>query len=195
MGGRFTAVSRKFWQISSRQKANRIIPIIRRASERPKAESWHQEPQQKRQVPFRVQKGQWSRKRDGRRGLTARQLFAVVSLSQQLKETTAESTHQVSATQTHRRVTPRLKQKKALEDTTPPAKEGLIRSSRAALCSLGPLTWQWKGETPLAKTPIHTHWTEAICLASHHKPQTCICPPTGREADNGTWKSYSWVGQ
>ena len=124
MGGRFTVVSWKFRQISSRQKANRIIPIIRRASERPWAESWHQEPQQMRQVPLQVQKGQWSRWRDGRRGLTARQLFAVVSLSQQLKEATAESTHLVSATQTQRTVTPRLKQKKALEDTKPSAKEG-----------------------------------------------------------------------
>lgn len=157
MGERFTAVSRKFWQMSSRQKANRNIPIIRRASERPRAESWRQEPQQKRQVPFRVQKEQWSRKRDGRRGLTARQLFSVVSLSQQLKEATAESTHLVSATQTQRTVTPRLRQKKKRPGRHYATRQGRAHQEQQS-CTLlpGASHLAMKGRDPSCQDP-HPH--------------------------------------
>lgn len=39
------------------------MPIIKGMSETPRAESWHQEPQEKWQVPFWVEKETWGRRR------------------------------------------------------------------------------------------------------------------------------------
>lgn len=181
MGERFTAVSQKvltdFFMTKGRQDHTNNQKSIR------KTQSQKLTPRTTAEAAgvIWVQKENWSRKKDGQKEPDYQTtICCVVSVSPVLKEASiTESTHLVSATQTKRTVTLRLRQKKKNKPWKTLGhlpRKGEWGAAELHSAPRDPLTRQWKGETPLAKTLIHTHWTEAICLASHHKPQICICP-------------------
>ena len=123
-------------------------------------------------------------------------ICCVVSLSQLLKEASiavntlslSHSNKEVSHPQAEAK---KKKKKKALEDTTPPATEGLVRSSRATLLP-GTLSPGNERVRPLLPRPPFTP-TELRPSAWHltTNPKPAFAPATGTEADNGTWRSDS----